>query len=58
MDIRAIGRSPVVVSGRFVVIISCCSTFTKFLVESEVLRILIVIAYVSSILGISGHIWM
>ena len=55
MVIRAIGRSPVVISRRFVVIISCCSTFTKFLAESEVLRILIVIAYLSSILGISGH---
>ena len=58
MVIRAIGRSPVVISRRSVVIISCCSTFLKFLAESEVLRILIVIASVSSILGISGHLWM
>ena len=61
MVMRAIGRSPVVISRSLDVIISYKSTFPRFPTESKVLRILIVIASVSSTLGVSGvsgHLWM
>ena len=61
MVMRAIGRSPVVISRSLGVIISCKLTFPRFPTESKVLWILIVIASVSSTLDVSGmlgFLWM
>ena len=61
MLMRAIERSPVVISRSLGAIVSCKLAFSRFPIESKVLWIPIIVVSVASVLDISGMLgilWM